>query len=148
MSWEVHVTRADHWTQGRQHQITLEEWLAYAESDSELAISGSDYIDLAITRELALVTQRIPAVAWLRSESEKDPVIFWWAEGSIDAKNPTERERAKMFQIATHLNAKVQGDDGELYDEHGLEIMRPNQQQDKKSTSTRTWWRRLCRRRQ
>ncbi len=147
MSWEVHVTRADHWTQGR-HQITLEEWLAYAKSDPELAISGSDYIDLAITRELPLVTQRIPAVAWLRSESEKDPALFWWSEGSIDAKNPTERERAKMFQIATHLNAKAQGDDGELYDEHGLEIMSPNQQQDKKSTSTRTWWRRLFSRRQ
>jgi len=38
-------------------------------------------------------------------------------KGNLSIKNPDEECLAKMRQIAARLQARVQGDDGEFYDE-------------------------------
>ena len=40
MGYDVHITRADHWTESERRPIAAEEWLALVERDSELAIAG------------------------------------------------------------------------------------------------------------
>ena len=41
-----------------------------------------------------------------------------WFQGEIFTKNPDQILIDKMVKIAHNLNAVVQGDDGELYDEN------------------------------
>src|SRR2546427_3534072 len=35
MGYDIHITRAESWTQSQTHQISLEEWLRYVASDAE-----------------------------------------------------------------------------------------------------------------
>ncbi len=51
---------------------------------------------------------------WSGSFEYPDP-WFDWAQGNIYTKNPDEPILRKMLQIAQHLNAFVQGDEGEVY---------------------------------
>jgi hypothetical protein len=53
----------------------------------------------------------------------------------------------KMCRIASHLNAKVQGDDGETYAEDGTiantdgsSVHSPSCAQDGQRKPTKTWW--------
>jgi hypothetical protein len=38
MGVELHITRADHWSDNEGAAITKEEWLAFVESDPELEL--------------------------------------------------------------------------------------------------------------
>jgi hypothetical protein len=42
-----------------------------------------------------------------------------WDNGQIHAKNPDDAIVNKLVAIAKRLNAEVQGDDGEAYDDDG-----------------------------
>jgi hypothetical protein len=44
---------------------------------------------------------------------------FDFQDGDVVVKNPDEEILKKMWLIAQALGAKVQGDDGEIYDENG-----------------------------
>lgn len=43
--------------------------------------------------------------------------LFDWYEGRIVVKNPDDAILARMRDVARALDARVQGDDGEFYDE-------------------------------
>jgi hypothetical protein len=92
MGYELKITRRDfHSDDG--NEITAEEWLSVVSDDSELQ---------------------------LRIENGKYFVVYlngWfdWFEGCIVTKNPDNHILEKMLAIAKILNAKVQGDDGEVY---------------------------------
>ena len=47
---------------------------------------------------------------------------FWLAEGNIVVKNPDNEILRKMWALAQNLDARVQGDDDELYDAAGNQI--------------------------
>jgi len=70
---------------------------------------------------------------WSRHAEGENMALFYLSAGNIDSKNPDEEIRRKMWRIAQRLNARVQGDDGEFYDEIGngayeeLEPMRPGE---------------------
>src|SRR5262249_20268559 len=40
MGYDVHITRADDWTEAESTPITLDEWLTYVHSDSEMRLDG------------------------------------------------------------------------------------------------------------
>jgi hypothetical protein len=105
MGYDVHITRAEDWVDSSETPITVEEWVAYAESDPDLrrnaADSGEAPYDLRVGAD----------ETWLD-----------WFEGAILTKNPTEPVRAKMAQIAAALAANVQGDEGERYGPDGRVI--------------------------
>jgi hypothetical protein len=42
MSYDVHITRAEEWSENKRTPITLEEWVAYAKSDPELRVDVID----------------------------------------------------------------------------------------------------------
>lgn len=94
--------------------IAESEWQAYVASDSEMVITGvaehtnPDGDTIRVTQPLL--------TEWRRS-SGAAPVWFSYFEGNLDVKNPDEECLAKMRQIAGKLQARVQGDDGEFYDE-------------------------------
>jgi hypothetical protein len=52
-----------------------------------------------------------------RGEETEGPAWCDWREGRIVVKNPDGAILARMREVASALNARVQGDDGEAYDE-------------------------------
>lgn len=99
MGYELHITRAKFHYQNDGNWITAEEWLSYVGNDPELRLAGynGDYFTL-----------------WNGKSEYSDPWLDWH-QGNIYTKNPDDFLIDKMVKIAKILNAKVQGDDGEIY---------------------------------
>ena len=127
MGYDFHITRRDNWYD-EGADISADEWLKYVESDPELSIDESNGKYFAIWKE-----------GWLD-----------WRRGEIYTKNPRKNLVEKMIQIANRLNAKVQGDEGEVYidssqvpddeeTDRNLELIR----QGLSSAHKQNWWRML-----
>ncbi len=99
MGYNLYITRKKSWLNDTGPEISAEEWLAYVATDSQLHpdFENGKY------RVRIEIPSRYPD-AWLD-----------WNDGCIYTKNPDPPIIAKMLQIASVLNAKVQGDDGEIY---------------------------------
>jgi hypothetical protein len=99
MSYNLHITRKKNYTDETGPDITADEWLAYVANDPELRLdpdNGPYFVQIGKWSEFPQ--------AWLD-----------WLDGQIHAKNPDPPIIVKMLQIATALDASVQGDDGEIY---------------------------------
>ena len=101
MGYEVHITRAEQWSENQGQEITEAEWLSVVESDPDLHIAEGNG----------------PHVAIWGSHPEDSEAWLDWYNGNISTKNPDGRLLQKMLEIAARLDAKVQGDDGEHYDD-------------------------------
>ena len=103
MGYDFHITRAADWVDSKRHPISAEEWLALIEADAEFEIfreNGEYFADWK------------NGAGW-----------FDWADGEIYTKNPDRQTLSKMLEIAAHLKAKVQGDEGEDVSEADFEEM-------------------------
>ncbi len=101
MGYDVHITRADDWTENQGKEITAEEWLAIVNADSDL---------------IPLPENGKYFVIW-RGATKYPETWFDWFAGNINTKAPDKATLGKMLQMARLLGAKVQGDEGEIYDE-------------------------------
>ena len=73
-------------------------------------------------------------------EKDGNMALFHHFEGNVTVKNPDKEILRMMFSIAQSLNAKVQGDDCEVYDAAGQsDEQRPKQQPDALA-SEKKWW--------
>lgn len=104
MGYDLHITRADHWANNDGCQISSQEWLEVVRNDPELTLELFNGPCFAVWNGEC----SYPAGGW-----------FDWSEGNVYTKNPDRSVLLKMLQLATTLNAKVQGDDGENY--HSIE---------------------------
>jgi hypothetical protein len=118
MGWEVHITRADHWTESEQRPITSTEWLAIVATDSELRIDDDNVPHFAV---------------WSGQFSYPDGAGFDWSDGCVTTKNPDRAILGKMLELAAKLGAKVQGDDGEVYN--------VAEELPESAETWRPWWR-------
>jgi hypothetical protein len=98
VGYDLHITRRRDWS-GTGRDIRVEEWLAYVDNDPELSLSPEDGPSFA---------------RWSRNSEHTDPWLDWF-HGNIYTKNPGEALIEKMVGIARVLGARVQGDDGEIY---------------------------------
>jgi len=114
MGYDVHITRKREWSDEDGPRITEDEWQAYVACDADMVITG-----FAEHRNPQGETIRItqPLLTEWRKHSSHSPVWFSYFEGSLVVKNPDDECLAKMRQIAARLHARVQGDEGEFYDE-------------------------------
>lgn len=99
MGYDLHVTRKAFWADEEGPVITAEEWLFLVERDPELSLDprGGPYHAL-----------------WNGPSKYFDPWIDW-SEGELYTKNPDPPLIAKLLEIAIALEAKVRGDDNEVY---------------------------------
>lgn len=112
MGYNVHITRQHHWVDKSSAQnIPKEEWLAYIKNDPELKLEQSQHDDTLAYWE-----------NYSQHGKDGDKAWMYWDDGEITLKNPDQEILKKMYKVAINLNAKLQGDDGELYDESGHEI--------------------------
>jgi len=98
MGYDLHITRAESWAENEGLEISAQEWHDYISRDGELRIDA-DNADM---------------VLWNGKSQYSEP-WFAYRMGEIYTKNPDKPMIVKMCKIAVSLNARVQGDDGELY---------------------------------
>ena len=148
MGYELHITRKAFWSDQEGETITLDEWIEYVNSDPEMRLDG--YAEARVPDGVLRVESPGLSV-WTayagheKSGHGKNGNMAWFDHfnGNIDVKNPDQEIIRKMYQIARSLHAKVQGDDGECYDENGHII----RQQEEPATGVmpkaaiRKWWR-------
>ena len=99
MGYDVHITRADDWSANEGCEISTEEWHAIIEQDPSLRLAGYNGPHFAI---------------WDGHPEDREAWLDWF-DGNITTKYPDEALLGKMLEIANRLNAKVQGDEGEVY---------------------------------
>ena len=99
MGYDLHVTRKSSWADEDGPEISLEEWLAYAASDSEVLPDLEN-----AGRENWTI--KLPEGTW---------PLWWDSRGELVTKNPDPPAIAKLVRIASALSARVLGDDDEIY---------------------------------
>ncbi len=100
MGYELHITRAANWAENQGDYIHADVWLSLVEADAELTLN----------------IRNGPYFAMWSGPSDHEQPWFDWSGGNIYAKYPDQKMLGKMLQIANRVGAKVQGDDGELYE--------------------------------
>lgn len=107
MGYDIRITREE----GSQ-KISKEEWLVYIESDSELEL----------IHELPTNKSTFPTPNTGLWKTDQYDVLFPLNEeyGEITVKNPDPWIIDKMLSIANALNAIVEGDEGERYDDNAV----------------------------
>jgi hypothetical protein len=141
MGYELHITRHEDGADPEPAEIPLDEWLAYVNSDKELELTNSRDIEIGAETEF----QNQPGYCeWNAHPTLKDPNARPWFSywhGSIDTKNPDVPTIRKMMQIASALNAEVQGDDGEIYTEESLaELEQSEEPGSLRAQEKKPWW--------
>lgn len=136
MGYEVHITRKDFWSDESGPDLSLEEWIDYVKSDPDMRLDGFAETRTPDGQVLRIESPGLAVwVAYSKHQEDGNKAWFDHLSGSVDMKNPDEEILGKMFEIATALGGKVQGDDGEYYDADGKPV-------DESSTSGggRPWW--------
>jgi hypothetical protein len=142
MGYEIHITGREDWADTDTPGISINEWLSYVDSDKELELVNG--YDTKIGSEMQC--QHSPGFCeWHGHPLEKEPNSRPWFDywkGSISTKNPDASTVGKMLQIASPLNAKVQGDDGEIYSEEYLAELEnaEKQKSSPKPQVNKPWW--------
>jgi hypothetical protein len=98
------VVRAKDWTQDAIAPITKQDVDAVIATDSELAWSTTDYVEM---KDETGGSTRYYAITW------RGAACFWWFRDQVQCSDPDEVQVSKLLQIAN--KAHVVGDDGELY---------------------------------
>ena len=110
--------------------------------------TGSKELELTNEIEIGTETQfqnRPGFCEWnahpVKHEPDDRPWFDYW-KGIINTKNPDVSTIRKMLQIASALNAKVQGDDGEIYTEEYLVELESADEQIEllKQQNEKPWW--------
>jgi hypothetical protein len=99
MGYDVHITRADDWTNNQNREISTAEWKSVIEADPELAFDPNFGEN---------------SVVW-SSETAAPDAWLDWSEGNIYTTDPDRATVEKMLEIASRLDARVQGDEGKVF---------------------------------
>lgn len=110
MGYDVHITRAIKWYESKETPISLQEWKEYIENDPEFDILEEAAISLPNGSIMSYANEGM--AMWIGGEEE---VLFDYHEGQIVVKGPDDDVIKKMKEIASRLQAKVQGDENEEY---------------------------------
>ena len=117
MGYELHIIRRTNWDdEEAESNIALEEWLQYVATDAELNLTNG--YESKFPGEEISWTDRPGFCLWT-AHPDGGPYDAYWLDyrfGMISCKNPDDFTVMKMIEIATALDAKVQGDHGEYYD--------------------------------
>jgi hypothetical protein len=108
MGYDIHITRAADWSHNSGQEIRPSEWRAVVREDPEL-VEDPDV--------------GAHAVIW-RREKGGDGGWFDWVDGNVYTTDASPDALRKMVELASRLEARVQGDDGEFYQYDGQQVVR------------------------
>jgi hypothetical protein len=138
MGYDVHIAKKAAWSDEGGQKITLEEWIAVVDADSEMRLDG--YAEASTADGQTLRLERPGLAVWTGySAHGRDMAWFDFSQGEIIVKNPDIEILRKTWSLAQRLGAKVQGDD-ELYDADGSVVPQPETIATGRATK-KPWWR-------
>ncbi|TWI80398.1 hypothetical protein IQ13_3075 [Lacibacter cauensis] len=142
MGYDFHIVRRNDWADYEEDSnISLEEWLAFVQSDNELEFTNGYQIKIPGVENSF---QNVPGFCNWTGHSTRvsdDKPWFDYGYGMISTKNPDEETIRKMITIAEKFNGRVQGDDGEFYDESYFQSKTdPFTQNTTKLITNKPWW--------
>jgi hypothetical protein len=123
MGYDVHITRKQNWWDDSGSEISLDEWIAVVTGDEDMRLDG--YAQAQLRDGSVLRHESNGLSVWTAySGHGKDGNMAWFdlCHGCVVVKNPDPEILQKMWSLAQDFSAKVQGDDGELYDASGMQI--------------------------
>ena len=141
MGYDVHITRREHWADDEQPAIAIGEWLALVGNSQEWDVANVAEVS---GEQSALVYENEGLAVWLAwsgHEESGSKAWFYFRDGNIVVKNPDKEILAKMLELAELLGARVQGEEGEFFDDS--EQLNPVQEKAvlvAPVRSQRPWW--------
>jgi hypothetical protein len=99
MGYDLHVTRKEYWCDETGPEISLDEWIRYVRSDGEVQPDPDNPGD----------------ENWIVVLGVDSWPLWWSTTGEVYTKNPEDAMTQKLISIASVLNARVLGDDEEIY---------------------------------
>ena len=118
MGYDIHITRQDNWfDDNMSRKISLEEWTSFISSDTEMRLDN--YAEATTTAGEFIRVESEGLSVWTKFSGDGlngNHVWFDYNQGNITVKNADNEIITKMLAIADRLNAKVQGDEGEVYE--------------------------------
>jgi hypothetical protein len=141
MGYDIHITRQENWYDDDiSKQISLTEWKQYIESDSEMRLDNFAEATLQSGDKIRLENEGL--AVWKNYTGDNvhsNHAWFDFRNGNITVKNPDDEIMKKMLNIAEKLEARMQGDEGEIYDL--FEINKTSSMLNTFSNKTkRPWW--------
>lgn len=101
MGYDIHITRRRHWSDTGDPEISFPEWQTLVNSDPQLEPVGE--------------TGREESIIMMCDETRHSARYFHYLDGQIFVKKPCTAVLMKMLAVANKLNARVMGDDDEIY---------------------------------
>ena len=124
MGYDLHITRKSEWGDEGQ-DISLSEWKVVVGEDPSLRITGEVN---AITCSGEHISYKSENLALWSGHPSGVAIPFDFRGGQIVVKSPDGPILKKMLSLAERLQAKVQGDEGEVYtlqETHGVPLVSP-----------------------
>jgi hypothetical protein len=132
MGYELSIKRED-----ENQKISKEQWSEYIKSDSQFEPIEEFSAELNESDTLTIST---PNAGLWKSDKGEIPFTFYEEYGEITVKNPDNWIIEKMILIANELNAIVEGEEGEIYDENYLNDPFSNPSNSDSSNGDKKWW--------
>lgn len=122
MGYDLHITRKNDWHDSKGSEISLDEWRALVLADPQMRLDGFAEARLLDGRVLRTDSEGLAVwTEYSQHDEACNKAWFLYSHGEIRVKNPDDEIIRKMWSIAQALGAKVQGDDGEVYDSSARE---------------------------
>src|SRR5689334_5740751 len=97
MGYDVHITRAEDWTQAEDTPITLAEWLAVVKADPQMRLDGFAEAAVGGGETLRYENEGLAVwTGWSGHEPGVDMAWFDYRDGEVVVKNPDEEVLGKM----------------------------------------------------
>ncbi|MEM1298286.1 MAG: hypothetical protein AAGH68_03325 [Pseudomonadota bacterium] len=112
MGYDIHITRRASWADDGDG-ISLEEWETFALTQPDIMFPPVRAADGTV-----LFDSSLPGDVLLQLPSGEICPLFW-SEGNTSSTNPSGQVITRMHAIAMALDARVLGDDDEVYGADG-----------------------------
>ncbi|AYB34063.1 hypothetical protein [Chryseolinea soli] len=117
MGYEIHITRKEDQSDDESNEIKLTEWIDYVKRDEEMRLERYAAAKTGNEEEVSYENDGLAVwTSYSKSGRKGNYAWFDFRNGEVTVKNPDQEIINKMIDIAGYLKAKVQGDDGETYD--------------------------------
>lgn len=120
MGYDVHITRRENWFDESGPGIDIAEWKALVQSDPDMRLDGSAEAALKDGSVLRVDGDGLTVwTAYPGNGVSGNMAWFDFRQGNVVVKNPDGAILGKLWQLAQSLDAKVQGDECEVYGADG-----------------------------